>query len=324
MKILVTGGSGFIGTNLHEYCQENHPQIQIINVDIVPPKIQFPNSHWEDCNIMDLEKLNKVFASHHPDVVVHLAAETSCEPHLSLADYDVNIEGSANVFRTASETVATKKVIHTSTQFVNQTDFPLEDFLIHKPYTVYGESKAQSELLLINNSYDFSWVIIRPTNVWGKWHLRYPQEFWKVLKTGKYVHPNKKDVVRSYGYVENICFQIMKMIKDIERIDREIFYVGDEPIELYKWVNEFSLALRGRKVRVVPKQLVYMLAIVGDFLELFRIKFPITRSRYRSMTLSNPAPMEKTLKFAGAPVTLKEGVKKTSEWLMKEVYNKQQ
>ncbi len=321
MKILITGGSGFIGTNFHEYLENVLPEVKIINLDITKPKIEFKNSVWEKCDILNLDALKKVFSKHNPECVIHLAAETSCEPHLRLEDYRVNIEGSSNVFKAAHETSSTKIVIHTSTQFVNQTDFPLEDFLDYKPHTIYGESKVESEKILTSGTYDFKWLIIRPTNVWGKWHLRYPTEFWKVLNEGKYIHPNKKGVVRSYGYVMNICNQVMHFIENIDRLNKEIFYVGDEPILLYEWVNEFSNKLCGKNVKTVNKNLVYGLALGGDVLSKVGIRFPITTSRYRSMTTSNPAPMDKTVQEVGSKmIDWKEGVEITSKWLKDEVY----
>ncbi|REE01631.1 NAD-dependent epimerase/dehydratase family protein [Marinoscillum furvescens] len=321
MKILITGGSGFIGTNFHEYLLDNYPNVSIVNVDTANPKQKFKNSIWEKCDILDYGSLQLVFSKHHPDCVIHLAAETSCEPHLKLEDYAVNIQGSENVFKAASKTSSTKSLIHTSTQFVNQTDFPLNNFFEYKPHTIYGESKVESEKNLISGNYNFKWLIIRPTNVWGKWHLRYPSEFWRVLYEGKYIHPNKKGVIRSYGYVMNICNQVMHFIEHIDRLDKEVFYVGDEPILLFDWVNEFSNKLCGRDVRTVNTSVVYGLALCGDVLSSLGIKFPITSSRFRSMTTSNPAPMGKTVNEVGEKmIDWKEGIEITSKWLKDEIY----
>lgn len=319
-KILVTGGSGFIGTNFQEIFKKFSGNL-IINVDLVPSKVEADHVIWEECNIMDSEKLESIFLKHQPDYVFHLAAETVTEEDFTLEDYKVNIEGAENVFNAANRTASVKGLIHTSTQFANQTDFPLKNFYDFKPHTVYGESKVASEKILIEKKYNFSWVIIRPTNVWGKWHLRYPTQFWRVLREGKYVHPDKKDVIRSYAYVGNVCDQVMHFLINIERLNKEIFYVGDEPMVLYNWVNAFSLALRGKKVRVVPKELVYFLALCGNALKLLKVNFPITTSRYRSMTLSNPAPMQKTFEEVGRPkISLEEGVRVTAEWLNNDVY----
>lgn len=316
MKILITGGSGFIGSNFHEYIKNNSNEISIINVDIVKPKLNFSNSIWEKCDILDKDKLLNVANNHQPDIVIHFAAETSCEDGLALSDYTVNTQGSQNVFEVAEEVDSISTLVHTSTQFINQFDFPLKDFFNYKPHTVYGESKIISEKLLINGGYKFNWIIIRPSNIWGKWHLRYPNEFWKVLKEEKYFHPNMPNVIRSYGYVGNVCDQIYKFVNRIGDFNKQIFYVGDEPTLLYNWVNGFSLAITGKKVRTLPPIFVRLLAIFGDVLGVLKINFPITSSRYRSMTTSNPAPMEKTFKAIGKPkYGLSEGIDETVSWL---------
>jgi nucleoside-diphosphate-sugar epimerase len=161
-------------------------------------------------------------------------------------------------------------------------------------------------------------VIIRPTNVWGRWHLRYPYEFWKIVRDGKYFHPGSKVVMRSYGYVGNVCEQILKLIdlRDSQSVSKKIFYVGDEPINLYNWVNSFSLAITKKKARIVPTAVVYSLAVFGSILQKLKVSFPITISRYKSMTSENPAPMEKTIKILGCPkYSMQQGVEITTTWL---------
>jgi hypothetical protein len=99
-------------------------------------------------------------------------------------------------------------------------------------------------------------------------------------------------------------------------VHKKVFYVGDSPDDIVNWANEFSKALRGTKVKIVPAVLVYSLGLLGDVLKLFGITFPITTSRYKSMTTSNSAPMEKTFEILGdPPYSLEQGVAVTVNWL---------
>ena len=322
-KILLTGGSGFIGENLIEIFNKEDSTIELVNIDIKPNNSNF-QCQWIKCDIQDFSELKYHIEKNKPDYIINLAAKTDCGPDNKLEDYKVNIEGAKNVFDSANEISGLKGLIHISTQFVNQTDFPLEDYLNYKPHTIYGKSKVLSEKILINGAYKFNWVILRPTNVWGKWHPRYSKEFWKVLNSGKYIHPHRPGVIRSYGYVGNVCHQILFFLNNValKKISGDIFYVGDQPLELYNWVNEFSLKLRGKKVRTVPPIMVYFIAFVGSLLKKLNISFPITISRYRSMTQSNPAPMEKTIKLVGKPkYSLTDGVKITVDWLKREIFD---
>jgi GlcNAc-P-P-Und epimerase len=318
MKIIITGGSGFIGTNLvQSLALGGH---EILNLDIAKPKVSALERSWINCDILRKSQLEEEFHRFRPEVVVHLAAETDTDPAKTLEDYRVNTEGTKNLLNAVLLTESVRKLIITSTQFVHQgMEGPQHDE-DYAPHTIYGESKILSEQFTRNANLKCSWTIIRPTNIWGPWHLRYPYEFWKVLAEGKYIHPGKQRVVRSYGYVGNVVSQIGKILElPDEVINKKTYYVGDEPVDLYDWVNGFSLGQIGKNVRVVPRPLVYSLALIGDILKTMGIKFPITTSRYRSMTSNNPADMRKTFKELGpARYSLQEGIDETVKWLLME------
>jgi nucleoside-diphosphate-sugar epimerase len=314
MKILVTGGSGFIGTNLTEFFYQQG--WEFLNIDLVPPKLPFLGNYWLEGDIMEKKWLVETFESYRPTHVVHLAAETDTNPLKTLESYVVNTIGSENVIQAAEEVRTVNLLILTSTQFVYQRSTPPANDEDFAPHTVYGESKVISEQKLRSLA-SFPWTIIRPTNIWGPWHLRYPFEFWKILAEGKYFHPGRASVIRSYGYVGNVVHQIATLLSsDKSKVSGKVFYVGDEPIDLYEWVNGFSLGQTGKPVRVVSRPLVRALALIGDVLKAVGFNFPITSSRYFSMTTSNPAPMGRTFEELGKPrFTIQEGIAHTVNWM---------
>ncbi|OGU33891.1 MAG: hypothetical protein A2068_07250 [Ignavibacteria bacterium GWB2_35_6b] len=312
MKILITGGSGFIGTNLIEKLLLREDKI--LNLDIRQPKIHSHFAYWQKCNLMNYDELEKIVKGFGPEHLIHFAARTDVEgKHID--DYSINIIGTKNLINALIITDV-KRVIFTSTQFVHQNHGTLLNDDDYAPHTIYGESKVEMEKLIKKSDVSFCWTIIRPTNIWGPWHPRYPYEFWKVLAEGKYFHPDAQNVFRSYGYVGNVVWQIEKILElPEEKVNKKVLYVGDRPIELYDWVNGFSNALIRKDVRKVPKSLVKSLALFGDLLKSVKIPFPITSSRYKSMTSSNPVQMDKTFELLGDPsYTLKEGIAETVDW----------
>ena len=187
MKILITGGSGFIGTNLVDgLINQGH---EILNVDIVGPKKVEHNSFWVNCDILDSQKLIQYISSFNPEWVVHLAARVDSDGK-TLEDYKVNTQGTANLIDIVKKNKNIERLVITSTEFVNyRGPLPTSDDDYH-PYTVYGESKVISEKLTRNAQLDCIWTIIRPTRVWGYWQADRLQ-FYRMLYRGLYIHPGK-------------------------------------------------------------------------------------------------------------------------------------
>jgi nucleoside-diphosphate-sugar epimerase len=314
MKYLVTGGSGFIGTHLIEELLARN--CELLNIDIAPPKIETHGSFWKQVDILDPVELQRAFLDFMPTHVIHLAARTDTDGH-TLDGYEVNTKGTGNVLAAIKATGSVQRVIITSTQFVNQYHGTPRDEFDFAPHTAYGKTKVITEQLTRQAELEPVWTIIRPTNIWGPWHLRYPHEFWRILGKGLYFHPGNRRIVRSYGYVKNVVYQIMRIFASMpEAVSSRVYYVGDEPIELLAWVNGFSVRQTGRRVRVVPAVLLRALALFGDALALLHVRFPLTSSRFRSMTTSNAVSMAETIKaFGQPPFSLEDGIEDTVKWL---------
>jgi GlcNAc-P-P-Und epimerase len=313
--ILITGGSGFIGTHLINLLRSDGHTC-IINVDIAPPKKPEHRDYWCKCDIMDRDGLHDVFARSRPAKMIHLAARTDPNGRF-LQDYAVNFEGTAIVAAAVKRTPTVRSAIFTSTQYVvGPGSLPQDDYDF-RPYTIYGESKVLSEKVVRAANLSCAWTIVRPTNVWGSWHPRYAQEFWRVLKKGYYFHPGQEPVRRSYAYVGNVVRQVQRILElPPELVCGRVFYVGDRSIDLLDWVNAFSLELTGREVRVVPRPFVRLLAKVGDAVIALGGRFPVFSSRYRSMTEHYTTPMEPTFATLGEPpIPWHQGVQETVAWL---------
>jgi len=317
MKVLVTGGSGFIGTHVVDALARAGNDI--LNYSLHPPLKPEQTQYWRAGDIVDLAKTTAAFRDFQPDHVLHLAARAECDENTTVAKgYRVNTEGTRNVLEAIRATPSVRRAIITSSQFVcapgrlpkNNTDY--------FPETVYGQSKVITEQLTREANLPGAWTIIRPTNIWGPWHMRYRREFWRVVERGLYVHPGRRPVIRSYGYVKNVVHQIKQIFEaDVDLISGKTFYLGDRPDDLFNWVNGFSKAITGRQARVVPRRLISALALLGDIPTYFTGKpFLINSSRFRSMTTDYQTPMEPTFELLGEnPYTLEEGISETVEWL---------
>ncbi len=316
MKILITGGSGFIGTNAIDAFASRHT---ILNYSHRSPLDPGHNAYWKEGDILDPAQTTAVFQEFAPEAVLHLAARAECDENTTVeAGYRVNTEGTQNVLDAIRATPSIKRTIITSTQFVCAPGPLPKDDTDYFPETVYGQSKVITEQLTRAANLPGCWTIIRPTNIWGPWHLRYRREFWRVVARGLYLHPGHEPVIRCYGYVKNVVHQIEKILEaPAELVNRKTIYLGDRPINLYDWTNGFSQAITGRKVRVAPRSAMRAIALFGDFATAISGKgFPLTSSRLRSMTTDYDTPMEATFQLLGEnPYPLEEGIRQTVEWL---------
>jgi nucleoside-diphosphate-sugar epimerase len=317
MRILITGGSGFIGTNLIETfaCQENN----ILNYSLHPPLNPEQEHYWHAGEILNKKKTAALFQDFQPDWVLHLAARAECDENTTVeAGYRVNTEGMRNVLEAIRATSSVQRTIITSSQFVCAPGRLPQSDTDYFPETVYGQSKVITEQLTRQANLANCWTIVRPTNVWGPWHLRYRREIWRVLERGLYLHPGRQPVVRCYAYVKNVVAQIQKIFAaPRDFVHGQTVYLGDPPGDIFDWVNGFSCALTGRTVRVVPRPLMRSLALLGDIPSYLTGKpFLINSSRFRSMTTDYLTPMDKTFELLGKnPYSLEDGIRETVEWL---------
>lgn len=317
-RILITGASGFIGTNLLEHFA--HKNFDVLNIDFNSPQNSKHNKYWKNIDITNAAVLEEQILNFNPDYVVHLAARTDLDGK-TLDDYNANTIGVQNIINTLRKCKNLKRVIFTSSQLVCKGRMPVND---DDYYTVnlYGESKKLGELIIKNDAnIPFEWVIIRPTSIWGPWFREPYRNFFDILLSKKYFHIGNKSATKTYGYVGNSVYQIEKLLfTDKNKVQNQIFYIGDQPpYNIEDWANEIAKEV-DIKIFKVPYIFIKMLALIGDILKkTLNIKFPMTSYRLKNMTTSNTRNVSKIYAIAPElPYSRIEGVKETLNWLKNE------
>lgn len=312
-RVVVTGGSGFIGSHLIEALMS--VGASVTNLDIKPPTFEHHHALWRSCDIRDSRAVADAFAASPPEIIYNLAAVADIfAPADRMA---VNTVGLENVLEQARQSDCAPLVVHFSTQLVVAAGYTATGPLDFRPYTTYGETKAQSERLLHAHGQALEWTIIRPTNVWGPWHPTFGDQIWRYLEKGYYLHPDGKDPYRSYGYVTNVVWQVIRLAElPRDQVVGKTLYVGDEALPSSVWLDAFSRALRGTRTRRVPGLLLKLIAEAGELSARLGGPSPINRGRLDRMTKDYIVPMQPTLDLLGrGPVTLQDGVDTTVEWL---------
>ncbi|MBQ8780991.1 MAG: NAD(P)-dependent oxidoreductase [Oscillospiraceae bacterium] len=314
VKILITGASGFIGTNLLEYlCGKGY---EVLNIDICSPKIKERNNVWQNTDITDYSSFEKAVIAFDPEYIVHLAARTDLDGK-TIEDYSANTIGVENLLKITHKLPALKKIIITSSKFVTRNGYKIKDQFDYCPHTVYGESKVQTEKNVWADKPECDWCIIRPTSIWGPWFGVPYRNFFDMVMKRMYFHIGRIKCHKTYGYIGNAVYQIEQLLfNDTTDENNKVFYIGDEPAyEINEWANEIAGEL-GFKVPTMPVWFVKCLAKFGDFLGLFGIHFPMQSFRFGNMTNDGVNDMTNTYEIAPVmPYTRLEGTKITLEWI---------
>ena len=150
-RILVTGASGQIGSELTPKLRERHGSVNVVASDIREPSEAFiSQGPYEILDVTEKERLKRVVREHEIDTIFHLAAILSAtgERNPQLA-WHVNILGLHNVLEVARE-LGLVRVFHPSSIAVFGPETP-KDFTpqetVLRPKTVYGITKVTGELL---------------------------------------------------------------------------------------------------------------------------------------------------------------------------------
>src|SRR5581483_1228175 len=174
MRILVTGGAGFIGSNVVDaYLAEGH-SVAVVD-DLSTGKKSNLNSHIEfyDADIRDNRALTQIFDKFQPEMISHQAAKADVRESLQKPQLyaDVNIIGSLNLLEHAQR-VGTKKIIYAGTGGATYGEpqyLPVNEEHPVNPLDPYGASKHQVEhyLFLYHHNYGLNYTVLRYPNVYG-------------------------------------------------------------------------------------------------------------------------------------------------------------
>lgn len=174
MKILVTGGAGFIGSHVADrYTRDGHEVVIIDNLVTGDRRNLNPQARFVEMDIRDRKGIERLLATECFDVINHHAAQMDVRKSVDdpLYDAEVNVLGSVNVI-TAARRHGVKKVIYVSTGgavYGEPKRLPVEEDDPVNPECPYGITKHTVEhyLYLYRLLYKLEFTVLRYPNVYG-------------------------------------------------------------------------------------------------------------------------------------------------------------
>lgn len=178
MRALVTGGAGFIGSNLVDALLDRGDEVTVVdnlasgkrrNLDGALSR----GAAFEEADIRDADRMRSVLAAARPDIVFHLAAQIDVRRSIEDPAWDagVNVVGTINVLE-AARLSGVKRVVNTSTGgaiYGEAEVMPTPETSLPQPMAAYGQSKYCAEAYCgwYERLYGLSSVILRYGNVYG-------------------------------------------------------------------------------------------------------------------------------------------------------------
>lgn len=309
MKIIVTGGAGFIGSHLtRKLLTEGH---DVLIIDELHPyysverkmrQLEFAREAGEFTFIKksllhDQEEVKEIFQSYKPDIVIHLAAipgvPLSIEKPNEYVDYD--IKATINALRFAGESKVKHFIFASSSSvYGEQKNVPLrEEMATGKVVSPYAAAKygAESFCHAYSSLYDYKISILRFFTVYGPWGR--PEMaitgFIKKLLENEEISIFGSRTARDYTYIDDCIHGILSSFNQKNKID--IYNIGS-----------------GKPI------------FIEELVEHLRFHFPdlsVKQTGFRqgdvSSTWSDFSKAERQLGYQPS-VSFSEGIKKTVEW----------
>ncbi|MBW2991597.1 GDP-mannose 4,6-dehydratase [Candidatus Woesearchaeota archaeon] len=174
MKVLVTGGAGFIGSHIVDLLLNKGNNVVIIdNLSTGKKGYINPKAKFYEADITDTEQISRIFKKEKPDYVIHTAAQVMLRKSLEdpIEDAKINIIGTLNILE-ACRNNNVKKIIYTSTggARVGEPEYlPVDEKHPLNPCSPYGISKHTAEhyVWMYHKLYNLDYLIFCFGNVYG-------------------------------------------------------------------------------------------------------------------------------------------------------------
>jgi nucleoside-diphosphate-sugar epimerase len=328
MNILITGGSGFIGSRLALTCLARGDRVTVLGLENTPAEaancrlLKEKGGTIALVSVTDRERLFALLPG--IDVVYHFAA---AQHEANVSDqwfWDVNVTGTKNVLE-ASANAGVKRFVHGSTIGVYgtaRTEY-LDEESPPQPHNIYSRTKLEGENLARSYQDKLPIVIIRIAETYGPGDLRLLKLFKAIQKRLFFMIGSGRNI-HHLTYIDDLIEGLF-LAASVEKAVGETFVLsGKEPISTYDMVHVIAAELDRSVPRLqAPLPIFLALAMAMELLcRPIGIQPPLHRRRMDFFRNSYVFRQEKARRVLGfvAQHGLKEGVAQVVKWYVQMGY----
>lgn len=302
MKIMLTGGAGFIGSNTCDELVKSGHEIWVVDnlssgkIENLPQQAKFIKADIIDCDFYQIFSENKI------DTVIHFAAQIDVRKSVAdpVFDMKVNIQGLLNLLSSAVKSHV-KKIIFASSAGVmyGDTESPADEYYSPVPVSPYGVSKLAGEHYLrsYSHNFDIDYTVLRFTNVYGP----------------------RQDPHGEAGVVAIFANQMMSKKQSIlyghGKLQRDYVFVGDVVSAVLKALRAGSRQIYNISTGVATSVAELFLEMRKFFKDIPEPLLKDTRPGELTKSVASYAKAKKDLGWEPV-ISLKKGLEKTVEYFI--------
>jgi nucleoside-diphosphate-sugar epimerase len=315
-KILLTGGTGFVGSNLAEALVKKGYDVRCLvrkksNINFLQSlKVEFTYGDVTDpSSIKDALKDVKT--------VLHLAGILG-KWGVSRQFYDnIHVKGTKHILEECYGIGVERFIFCGSAGVLGPIKMPpADESYPYQPTNVYEEVKTEAEKLVMSYKDKLSVTVIRPEFVYGPMDMHVLSLF-KTIKNRKFLLIGAGDAFLHPTFVDDVTQSFLLCLKNPQSIGQIYLVTGERYVTVKEYADLVSAQL-GMKTswRKVPRWAASSVASVFESAgKVFKFEPALTRSKVKFFTENRAFTNSKAKNDLGyAPIKLEEGIKRTVEW----------